>query len=264
MSCQELPSQFIIKQDFISLRKTYSIHTSPSMTNSDMNNNTIFASKISNISKEPKIASYKTKIMTLRGMTGLPRIRMYFRPQGKASETRVATADAKGSFRFSSMKDMRYVFRCGKETYHIQEKKENILKNILKNELGFDAFKMNFEIYKQIVSNNNYKKMKKENNSLRKKLVAKVKVNKSVKFGKVTTKIKFFHPDDSPIKNIFIKRITSVRSVKSILRSKFFVSNNSSFNGYMLGLIAYIFANNEMKTLGKGASKVSKITSLLS
>lgn len=45
-----LPEQFIIKQDFVSLRKTFSIHNAPSISNNDINNNQILASKLRNIS----------------------------------------------------------------------------------------------------------------------------------------------------------------------------------------------------------------------
>ena len=265
MSCIQLPQQFLIKQDFISLRKTFSIHNAPTMNNTEINDNKVFENKVRNISKMPKIASYKTKLLTLRGTFGLPRVRMYYRKDAnKKQETMAATANAKGSYKLSSIKEMRYVFRCGDETFHVQEKKEGFLKNMLKNEFGVDAFKMNFDVYKQIVSNKNYKKMKKNNNSLRKKLVLKAKVSKSIKLGKVVTKLKFFNPDDSPLNSIRVKRITTVRDMRSILRSKFYVHNKSSFNGYLIGLIAYIFANNEMKTLFKGANKVGSVASFMS
>ena len=265
MACQNLPEQFIIKQDFISLRKTFSIHNTPPISNNDMNNNKILASKLRNISKMAKIASYKTKLLTLRGTMGLPRIRMYYRKNAnKKEEILAATANAKGSYKLSAMRDMRYIFRCGNETFHVQEKKEGFLKNLLKNELGLDGFKMNFEVFKQSVSNNNYKRMKHNNNSLRKSLIAKVKVSKTIKLGKVVTKVRFFQPDDTLMKNVFMKRVSTIRNVKSLLRSKFIVHNKSNMNGYLLGLIAYVFANNEMKTLSKGAKKLSYVSSLLS
>jgi len=230
-----------------------------------MNNNKVLVSKLRNISKMPKIASYKTKLLTLRGTFGLPRIRMYHRENAnKKKEILAATANAKGSYKSSTMRDMRYIFRCGNDSFHIQEKKEGFLKNLLKNEFGLDGFKMNFEIFKQIVSNNNYKRGKSNNNTLRKRLIAKVKVSKSIKLGKFVTKIKFFKADDTLMKNVFVKRISTMRNAKSLLRSKFIVHNKSNMNGFLLGLIAYIFANNEMKTISKGADKISSIAPFLS
>lgn len=97
---------------------------------------------------------------------GLPRIRMYFRENAKKSKEKlVATANAKGSYKFSTMKDMRYVFKCQGVTYHIEEKKENFLKDFIKNEFAIDAFNMDFNIYKQNVTNDEYRQMKKNSNS---------------------------------------------------------------------------------------------------
>ena len=258
MSCPELPEQFVIKQDFFSMRKTFSIHTFAMNNKRNLNRNKNFINAMRNIKPNTKIASYKTKMLSMRGMVGYPRIRMYYRPNAKKSKEYLAgTANAQGSWKLSEMRDMRYMIKCGRDIFHIQEKKEGIIANTVKHEFGPDAFKMDFEIFKEIKSKKN------KTPKPTKKRILFVTVRKKFGKGKLTTMIRFYDETNNLINDTYAKRITTFGNVRSLLLSKFFVQNkryplkknNPLLSGYIIGLIAYIFSNNEMQSLSRGVNK---------
>jgi hypothetical protein len=188
------------------------------------------------------LAHYYSRIATLRGVVGFPRIRMT-RITGELA----GTSDAVGSWTPSMMGDYRFVFQCGDDVYFIREKRTGILSDIYMETTMGHSIAVQYEVYKVKAYENawGFSNTKTDAEKVftvkieKKPLV--VNADRSVS---VITTAKFYDGQTNKLlKGTGFQRITFVRrDWKSGIRSKFLVQNKTKHSGFLIGFFAYLVA----------------------
>jgi len=291
--CPKLPKRFIIAQNWMTLKRSFAILKPPSgltiktyknVNDTNFSNETnknnqnhvrnLHGNSFNHGNKENLIGHYYTKMLSLRGMFGFPRVRLWEKPRTSKGKI-VGEVKSIGSWSFGKMTDYRFVFECGNDIYFISERKSGFFGNIFKSGGGFEEATMTMEIYKfkkeEVHKFNNFNEAFQKENQ-----VANVKISrkaKNLRNGSTTivTTIKFFDTKGKIMSGTSIKRITNVyRDWKSGLRSKFLVENASSMPGFLIGFFAYIYAWKEFhdgkayKTISRGLGVASFTANALS
>jgi hypothetical protein len=214
VSCDPaLPKRFILREDWVSPRSSYSILRAPDELRRT-NTNTAFIKAMKNIQNQQKIGSFKLKLLTLRGWVGFPRVRVW---NTRSTPARmVAHANAKGSLKLDEIMDWKYKFTCGGQKWTLKEEKQRLVRDLITSVGRTDDATMVMNVYRgHDVQDSST-------------LVTKAFIEKTVAArGTYTTRIHFDDKRGAPIPGLFAKRVTDVAGDwKSGLRSKWYVETD--------------------------------------
>lgn len=199
--------------------------------------------KLLNIRGLKKVAHMSTKFLNMKGIVGFPLIRLY-----KNKKLTPWSARGKLKLSWSKMRSHRYKMKCNDTVYRVSQIKPGMVKDMIKNGMGMDAFGMSFDIFKL---KENIRNKNQNENSDDYERVCRIKTMKVVSLPNVITRLVLTKSNKRL--PVTIKRIS--RPLKTTMadafRSKFYIKNNSDIPTEVLLYATYIFTNIESQGFSK-------------